>query len=407
MSSTLKRLELINSILDRGVVVKMLPSREAVVARLLDERPANIYIGADPTGPELHLSHAKNYMLLEEFRQLGHRAIVLFGDFTARIGDPTNRTSTRARLDAEQVRKNVEAWVAQIRPVIDFESDANPAEIIYNSEWLSKLTLAEVIELASNTTVQRMLERDMFERRMQAGEPIHLHEFLYPLLQGYDSVAMNIDIELCGTDQEFNALMGRSLCARIRNQEKLVIMVNLMENPLTGELMSKTSGRGVFLSASPADFYGQVMALPDEMTRVCFVNNTRLPISEIDSILQGHPRMAKARLAHTLVSIFHGEAAADLAEKDFQDRFVERVRPESVRTYRVANPTMSALDIAALGAGAAYSSRSALRRVIEQGGLHLGQTRVTKAEQIVTVPADGVDVRVGKKAWFVVQHSPE
>src|SRR3989344_8531566 len=241
----------IDTIFNRGIVVEVLPSKEEFFKRLLSGERLIIYIGADPTSNALHLSHAKNYMFLEELRQLGHETIILFGDFTAQIGDPTNRNEARPELTEKKIKENVAGWISQIKPLMDFDDKKNPPRILYNSTWLAKLSLKNAIALAHQFTVQQMLERDMFEKRWKGNIPIYLHEFLYPVMQGYDSVAMDVDVELCGTDQTFNALAGRTLLRRLKNKEKFVITVNLMENPKTKTLMSKSNKTGVFLSASP------------------------------------------------------------------------------------------------------------------------------------------------------------
>ena len=184
---------------------------------------------------------------------------------------------------------------------MDFEAKDNPPEIVYNNDWLSKLTMEDVVNLASNVTVQRMLERDMFQKRMAEEKPIYLHEFMYPLMQGYDSVALDVDVELCGTDQIFNALMGRTLIKKFKNKDKFVVAVNLMENPLTGELMSKSRGTGIFLNFSPEDMYGGIMSQPDEMIKVFLVNNTRFPLDEIEKIIsEMNHRDAKMKTAYEI-----------------------------------------------------------------------------------------------------------
>ena len=238
--------EKIKEILGRGVVVDVLPSREEFEKKLLSGEQLKIYIGADPTSNSLHLSHAKNYMLLEELRQLGHQVTILFGDFTAQIGDPTGKNTARPMLSEADIKKNVKGWLSQIQPLMDFKAKVNPPKIAYNSKWLSKLTLKDVIKLAANFTVQQMIERDMFEKRWNGNVPIYVHEFIYPLMQGYDSVALNTDVEMCGTDQTFNALAGRTLLKRIKDKDKFVLIVNLMANPKTGQLMSKSLGTGDF-----------------------------------------------------------------------------------------------------------------------------------------------------------------
>ncbi|MGL4340591.1 MAG: tyrosine--tRNA ligase [Rhodoglobus sp.] len=252
------------------------------------------------------------------------------------------------------------------------------------------------------TRDKQMLERDMFERRIQANTLVHLHEFLYPLLQGYDSVAMDIDIELCGSDQEFNALMGRTLCRRLQDREKSVIEVNLLENPVTHELMSKSTGRGVFLSCTSEELYGWVMALPDEMTRLVFINNTRIPLEDIEAIMGGHPRAAKARLARVLVEMFHGSEAVAAAEADFDQRFVSRDVPTIAPVIVAVDRQLSAFDLAVLGASSAYDSRSAIRRVITQGGMYVDGTKIDDPEARIEL-TERRDVRVGKKAWFLVE----
>ena len=216
-----KKFELIDNILNRGIIKEIIPSKIEFQNRLLSNKPLKIYIGVDPTSNTLHLSHAKNYMLLEEFRTLGHKIFVLFGDFTAKIGDPTDRNSARKMLSEEEIKKNINGWMEQIKPLLKFEDPINPPQIIYNSKWLSALKFDDVVNLASNITVQRMLERSMFKKRIIEKKPIFLHEFMYPLMQGYDSVALDVDVELCGTDQIFNALVGRDLLKKKKKKNLL------------------------------------------------------------------------------------------------------------------------------------------------------------------------------------------
>lgn len=379
----------IEKLFNRGIVSEILPSKEALYALLMSGKRLRIYIGADPTSDSLHLSHAKNYMFLEELRQLGHEVIVLFGDFTARIGDPSGRKDARPQLSKKQVRANVRGWMRQIRPLMGFGSWKNRPRILHNGSWLEKLSMQDVVSLASNFTVQQMLERDMFEKRMAENTPIHLHEFLYPLMQGYDSVAMDVDVELCGTDQIFNALAGRTLLKRLKNKEKCVIALNLMENPKTGELMSKSKGTGVFLSGSSEDMYGAVMAQPDEMIEVLYINNTRLPLEEKDTILALGPRAAKARVALEITKVFHGEAAATKAADTFDKRFKNKELPDDIEEVHVDEHTDLAKILVAAGLS---ESMSAARRVIEQGGVRINQQKATAATKLTS----GDIVQVGK-----------
>jgi len=295
----------IEEIFARGTVVEAYPSKDELTKALVGGLRLKIYIGFDPTFTALHLGHARNLMFLEELRQLGHEVIVLFGDFTAMIGDP-DKAATRRQLTPEDVKKNVADWMRQIKPLIDFEATENPATLKYNSEWLSRLTFSDVVSIASNFTVQQFIERDLFQRRLKEGNPIHLHEFMYPLMQGYDSVAMDVNAELCGTDQIFNALAGRTLLRRMKDKEKFVIALNLLANPKTGELMSKSNGTGVFIDQSAAELFGALMSLPDPMIEPLFVNCTRLPLSEKDALMARGPRDAKAAVAFDIVKRFHG-----------------------------------------------------------------------------------------------------
>lgn len=314
----------------RGTVAEVLPSKAELMSKLTKGERIKVYIGLDPTSTALHIGHAKNLIFLEELRQLGHEVIVLFGDFTAQIGDPSDKGAARKQLTPEDIKKNVSGWLKQVKPILDFDDKHNPAQVKHNSEWLAKLTMAEVANLATNFTVQQMLERDMFQKRLKDNAPIYLHEFLYPLMQGYDSVAMDVDAELCGTDQIFNAMAGRTLSKRINNKDKFVIALNLLANPKTGELMSKSNGTGVFIDQSAVDLYGSIMALPDAMIEPLFMNVTRIPLSEKDSIMALGPRKSKALIALDIVKRFHGEVAAKEAEEAFEKTFAKGGVPEDV-----------------------------------------------------------------------------
>jgi tyrosyl-tRNA synthetase len=399
------RMERARAILDRGVISNVLPDRESFLERLASTTPMRIYIGADPTSTSLHLSHAKNYMLLEEFRQLGHEVIVLFGDFTARIGDPTDRVSARTQLTGEEVKTNVAEWLEQIKPLMDFEATENPPLVKFNAEWLAKLTMEDVIELTSLVTVQQMLERDMFEKRINEQKPIHLHEFMYPLMQGYDSVAMEVDAELCGTDQTFNALMGRTLLDSLKGKDKFVVTVNLMENPKTGELMSKSRGTGVFLDTDAFGMFGAIMSQPDDMIEVILVNNTRLPLEEVSTILQmENLRDAKMRTAFAVTRIFHGDEAATEA----QNRFVRLVQQgetdENVPEVVLPDTEYTVMTLLRSVLGDDTSNKE-IRRLIEQGSVKIGGEKLTTHDAPIHLTATGLDLKIGKKKWFKVKRA--
>jgi len=370
----------VDEILERGTIVTILPTKEQFKEKLLSGEKLRFYIGFDATAPTLHLSHAKNIMLLEKFRKLGHEAILLFGDFTARIGDPTGMTdSVRKQLTREDVMSHVKTWKELIKPLMDFSDTENPPQIRYNHDWLSPLTLEDVVKLSSNFTVQQMLERDMFQKRISEGKPVYLHEFLYPLMQGYDSVAMDVDVEICGTDQTFNALAGRTLQKRINNKEKFVVAVTLMEDPKTGELMSKSRGTGVFLDATSQDMFGQIMAQTDQMIEILFINSTLLSKEEIKNIISAdNPRDAKLKLAFEITKMYHGEKDAQSAQDYWISTFSKKEIPGDMPTFK-----MNQTDIlSVLVESNLVTSKGEARRAVEQGGVKINGevTNDTKSE---------------------------
>ena len=389
----------IDEILDRGIIREILPSREEFKKALI-ERKLTFYIGADPTGDSLHLSHAKNFMLLNEFRELGHTVNVLFGDFTACIGDPSDRDSSRTLLTREKAVMNAQSWVRQISPIIDFENEENPAHVRYNSEWIDKLTSADLINLFTHSTVQRLIERDMFQKRIENNKPIFLNEFVYPMFQGYDSVAMNVDVELCGTDQIFNALMGRTLVKDFCKKEKFVVAVNLMENPKTGELMSKTNGTGVFLNTNAYDMFGQIMSQPDEMIEVFLINNTRVPLVQIKELdIENNPRDAKVFTAYEITKIFHGEEAAKAAKEQFLNVYSNKEFPKNATVINIGDREMTLLDI--LSKCLPNNSNSQNRRLITQSAVTINGKKNNDCFAIIKIQDDEkLQLQIGKKNFF-------
>ena len=389
--------ERIEELFARGTVAEALPSKKELKKKLLSGEKIRVYIGFDPTSAALHLGHAKNIMFLEELRQLGHEVIVLFGDFTAQIGDPSDKGAARKQLTPEQVKANVSGWLKQVSPIIDFEAEENPAQIKYNSEWLSKLSFADVANLAANFTVQQMLERDMFAKRMKENAPIYLHEFMYPLMQGYDSVAMEVDAELCGTDQIFNAMAGRTLLKRLKNKDKFVIALNLLANPKTGELMSKSNGTGVFIDQSAPQLFGSIMALPDEMIEPLFMNCTRISLNEKEALMAKGPRDAKAMIASDIVKRFHGEAAAKEAEEQFIATFSKGGVPEDVMEINIAAGESLAEVLIKAGV---VPSKAEWRRLIDGGAI-----KKEDDEKVVDPnfkPAQTMILKVGKRRFVKV-----
>ena len=389
----------INEVLDRGTIVEVLPTKEEFRKKLLSGERMRFYIGFDATAPTLHLSHAKNFILMEKFRKLGHEVIILFGDFTARIGDPSGEGSARKQLSREEVTKNVKKWRELVEPLMDFKNSENPPKIMYNHDWLSKLNFEDLINLASNFTVQQMIERDMFQKRIKEEKPIHLHEFLYPLMQGYDSVVMEVDVEVCGTDQVFNALAGRTLLKKLKNKEKFVVAVTLMENPKTGELMSKSRGTGIFLDASSNDMYGQVMAQPDEMIEILFVNNTLLSLDEIKGFMELNPKESKMRLAKEIVKIFYGEKEAEKAEENFENTFSRGEFPEDALVI-VAKKEEKIMDV--LVNNKIVESKMEFRRLVEAGAISdYPDKKISDPNEIMGDTER--KIKIGKKTFVVLK----
>jgi tyrosyl-tRNA synthetase len=389
----------IDEILTRSVE-EIIPSKEELRKKMLSGERMRFYIGTDATGISLHMGHSTNYMILEKIRQLGHEVIFLVGDFTSRIGDPTDKgDAARKQLTREQVIENTKTWIDQIRPIIDVENKDNPVKILYNHDWLAKLTFEEVLNLSSNFTVQQMIERDMFQKRIADGKPLYLHELFYPLMQGYDSVAMDVDVELCGMDQKFNALAGRTLLRKLKDKEKFVFITTLLENPDTGEkMMSKSLGTGVFLDFSANRMYGAIMAQADENMRQLLTDCTWLSLEEIEKILDvENPRDAKMRLAKEVVTIYHGKDAAEEAEQAFVKVFQNKESPDDIPEVETAAGT-ELLDF--MVAAKMISSKSDGRRLLEQNGVKVNEETVTDHKKIL---AEGDEVRVGKRRWAHVK----
>jgi len=386
----------IDEILNRGTIVEILPTKDEFRKKLLSGEKLRFYMGFDPTAKSLHLGHSQGLMILEDFRKLGHEVIFLIGDFTGMIGDPSDKSSVRIKQTPEQVRENFALWKDQVKNIADFDDSSNPFQIKYNSEWLGKLNFAEVLELASNFTVQQMLERDMFAKRIKEEKPIYIHEFMYPLMQGYDSVAMDVDVELCGTDQIFNALAGRTLMQKIKNKDKIVISVKLIADEKTGMLMSKSNNTGVFLDLGVNDLFGAIMSQPDGMLRPLFLGCTRISLDEIERLMKlENPRDAKLELATEIVKIYHGKDEAEKAKEYFVKTISNKEIPDDVQIFPSSAPQISILDYM-VESGLA-TSKSDARRKIEQGGVSLNGERVASAELMLDSESFmGSIIKVGK-----------
>jgi len=378
---------------------KIYPQTSEFEKLLRSGKKLKFYVGIDPTAPDLHLGHSTNFLLLKKFQELGHKIIILVGDFTAMIGDPSGRTTARKPMTKEEIMQNVTTYKEQVAKIIKFEGK-NPAEIKFNSLWLDELTSRELIQLAANVTLQQLSERDMFQKRIKAGLPISVHEFLYPLFQGYDSVALQVDVEVGGTDQTFNMLIGRELVKRYLDKEKFVITTKLLINPKTGKkLMSKSEGNYIALQDQPCDMYGKVMALPDEVIFECFYLCTTLPRKEIEEIKKLTALEAKKKLAFELVKLYHSYEAAKSAQKEFELTFQKRGTPTSMPVFKTNSKAYSIVDI--LVKSNSVDSRTQAKRLIEQGAIEINKKVVKSLKE--EVGDREVVIKIGKRRFLKIQ----
>lgn len=367
----------IEELLTRGVEA-IYPKREFVESKLKKGR-VTVYLGIDPTGPTLHLGHVIQLLKLRQFQKLGHQVIMLIGDFTGMIGDPTDKSAVRKKLTREQVLENCKIYQEQASKILDFEGE-NAAMVKFNSEWLSKMSFADVVELASNFTVQRMLERDMFEKRMKEQKPIYVHEFMYPLMQGWDSVKIvegGVDGEVGGNDQIFNMLAGRTLEKVVLDKEKFVVANKLLADT-SGEKMGKTTGNMVALNQTPREMYGAVMSWTDEMIEVGFEICTTVPVEKLNEVKKRlkdgeNPKNLKVELAKELVGFFFLEEEAERAAEEFERMFKDKGMPDEMPEVRVGDEFTVIMPEVLKVVGL---SGSEARRMVQQGGVKIEGEKV-------------------------------
>lgn len=375
------------------------PTKEFLEKELKSGKRLTLYCGFDPTAPTLHIGHGIQMLKLRQFQELGHKVIFLIGDFTGMIGDPTDKTSARQKLTHEQVIENSKHYQKQAAAVLDFDGD-NAVEVKYNSTWNGKLSFGDVLELSSHFTVQRMLERDMFEKRMKEQKPIYLHEFMYPLMQGYDSVAMDVDGEVGGNDQTFNMLAGRDLLKDLKQKEKFVVTTKLLTDD-SGKKMGKSEGNMIAFSDTPEDMFGKIMRWPDGIIVRGFELCTVVPledIKEIESKLKKgeNPRDLKMLLAFEVTKTFLGEEAA----KKGKDRFISVIQDKE-KPADMPEIKPSAYDVVTVMVeGGLAVTNSEARRSIEQGGVKVNDEKVKSIDEEV---APGSVVQKGKRFFVRVK----
>jgi len=361
--------------------------------------PLTVKLGLDPTAPDIHLGHTVVLRKIRQFQDLGHKAVIIIGDFTGMIGDPTGRSKTRTQLTREEIIENAATYKEQIFKILHEEK----TEVRFNSEWLSKLTFEEVMKLASNCTVAKMLEREDFKNRFQENESIGLHEFFYPLMQGYDSVVVKADVELGGTEQMFNILMGRSLQKNYGQDSQVAIFMPILEGIDGIEKMSKSLGNYIGINEEPNDIYGKVMSIPDSLIIRYFELATDVPpddLAQMKELLESgsvNPRDIKMKLAKELTALYHGSKSADSAEEHFRMVFQRREIPQDIPEFELPADMLGGKDVDAadLLVNFGFSkSNSEARRLILQGGLKVNGDKINTFK--IPHLHDGDVIRAGK-----------
>lgn len=401
MVKVLKDEKLIEKFLTRGVET-IVPSVDELRERLMSGQRIRAYQGFDPSGPYLHIGHAMGIRGLRMLQQLGHEVIFLVGDFTAICGDPSDGKN-RKIMSEEEIQKNMDGWKKQAGQLIDFEGD-NPALFKRNSEWLSKLKLKDIIDLMSKTTVQQMLERDLYQRKLKSNTPIGLQEFIYPLMQGYDSIAMDVDLELGGNDQIFNMLMGRSLVKIFKNKEKFVRGHELMEAP-DAITMSKTKGNGINLSDSAEDIYGKAMSYPDDLILKGLRLLTDVSLEDIWNIQEKiktgeNPMQFKKLMAFEVTKMIKGDKAAKKAQENFEKTVQNREISSEATLKTKVNGTMQLIEFLKLNN--IEDSSSEIKRLIEQGGVEVNGNKIEDPYLPINF-SKGTIIKFGKRRFFEVE----
>ena len=378
-------------------VAKILPSKEGL-DKLMQERKIRAYLGIDPTGGQLHIGHAIGIKKLMEFAAAGHEAILLFGTGTVLVGDPSQRDSAREAITPKEIDANIQTWKDQVMPIVDFDK----VEVRQNGDWLTKLTIKDLIDIASNISSVQLFKRDNFDRRIKRGDTVWYHETMYPLFQGYDSVAMDVDLEIGGSDQEFNMLIGRELQKKMNNKEKFVLTTPMISGT-DGQPMSKTSGNCVWLQDPPSEMFGKLMSVSDDQIIPYLELCTDVPLDEVNGLksqLEGgaNPKDIKQRMAWEITKLWHDEDNANKARDEFDAHFSGGEIPSDISTKQVQTGERDLADL--LVETELASSKSEARRLIEQGGVRLNQDKVSS--DTVNVSAGDV-LQAGKRRFVKLQ----
>ena len=402
MPKTITDKQKVEEVLTRGVD-NVYPGKNELKKVLLSGKRIKLYCGFDPSAPSLHIGNAIQINKLSQFQELGHQVIFLIGDFTGMIGDP-DKAAARKKMTRREVLTNSKYYQKQASRWLNF-SGSNPAKVLYNSQWSDPLTFKDLIEIASNFTVQQMIQRDMFQVRLKEAKPIYLHEFLYPLAQGYDSVGMDVDLEIGGSDQMFNMLAGRTLMKAIKNKEKFVLTNKLLVDP-SGKKMGKTEGNIVNLNETPSNMYGQIMSWPDGLIGISFELCTKVSMNEVEEIYKQledkkiNPRDLKMKLAFEITKIAHGEKQAKEAQNSFVKTVQKKEAPEAIKNYKLKITNWKLVDL--LVEMGLTSSKGEARRLIKQGGIKVDGEVVSNVDMTIKLDKQGILLQRGKRGFVRV-----
>lgn len=390
----------ISSLLNKGTVDVIV--KEDLEKKLNSGKKLRIKLGIDPSGSDLHIGHMVVIKKLKEFQNLGHHVVLLFGNFTGQIGDPTGKFETRAPKTQEQLEKNAEHYLKQVGKILDVKK----VEVVWNADWLSSMTFKDVIKLATNFTVAQMLERDMFQDRIAKNQPISMHEFFYPLMQGYDSVALKADVEIGGTDQTFNLLAGRILQKSYGQVPQNVLTVPILEGLDGKKKMGKSENNYIGVNESPKDIYGKAMSIPDSLILKYFELATDETIEEIKRIkkqLDGgaNPRDLKMRLARDLVALYYDESAARMAEDEFINIFRNKQTPDEIEEIKFSQKNWKIVDLVV--EAKMVSSKGEGRRLVQGGGVRVDNEKIKSVEDVVELNKGGRLIQVGKRKFILAK----
>lgn len=386
----------------RRGAVEILPEDELIKKlekSLKDGKPLNIKLGCDPSRPDLHIGHSVVLRKLAHFQTLGHQAILIVGDFTGMIGDPSGRNVTRPALTLEETKLNGESYFNQATKILDREK----TKMVYNSEWLSKMSFEEVIKLASKYTVARMIERDDFTKRFKSGKPIGIHEFLYPLAQAMDSVAIKSDVELGGTDQKFNLLVGRDIQREYGIEPQCILTMPLIPGTDGVEKMSKSYDNYIGISDSPKEIYGRTLSIPDDIIYLYYILATDVPKDELANIKKQlndsnvNPRDLKRRLARTFITMYHNSDAAKQAEEEFDKVFINKEAPDDIPELKIDEREIGILDLILKVKFA--PSKGEAKRLVSQGGVAINSNKINNIGEKIKVENNMI-LKVGKRKFI-------